>query len=147
MNLHGVLPSDRPSEGPLRILVCDDNVDGANTMALWLRIEGYDVRVVHDGPAALEVARKWKPAVILLDLGLTPIMDGFVTARRLRRDVGLTAALIVAVTGSDRDEDRQETQEAGFDAHMVKPVEPEVLLAMLAERKRQNGGEGGASAP
>ena len=134
---HNALPSDRPSDKPLRILVCDDNVDGANTMALWLRIERYEVRVVHDGPAALETARLWTPEVVLLDLGLTPRMDGFETARRLRRDVGLTAALILAVTGSDCDEDRQGTQEAGFDAHMVKPVDPDVLLAVLAQRKRQ----------
>jgi CheY-like chemotaxis protein len=137
MKPNGAAPSDRTSGEPLRILVCDDNVDGANTMALWLRIERYDVRVVHDGPAALATAREWTPEVVLLDLGLTPRMDGFETARRLRRDVGLTAALIVAVTGSDRDEDREGTQEAGFDAHMVKPVEPDMLLAVLAERKRR----------
>ena len=147
MKPHGAASADGTSEEPLRILICDDNVDGASTMALWLRIERYEVRVVHDGPTALETAREWAPEAVLLDLGLTPSMDGFETARRLRRDVGLMEALIVAVTGSDRDEDRQATQEAGFDAHMVKPVEPDVLLAVLAQRQRRVQDERRASTP
>ena len=120
---------------PLRILLCDDNVDGANTMALWLRIDGHEVRVVHNGPAALEAARAWPPEAVLLDIGLPGKMDGYETARRLRGDVGLTNVLIAAVTGHSHDEDRRQAQEAGFDLHLVKPVEPEVLQEVLARAK------------
>ena len=119
----------------LRILVCDDNVEGADAMALWLRIQSHEVRVVHDGPAALEAARQWPPDVVLLDLVLPTDMDGAETAVRLRRDVGLDEALVGAVTGHCYDEDRRRTAEAGFDLHLVKPVEPEVLQEAL-ERAR-----------
>lgn len=117
---------------PLRILLCDDNVDGAHTMALWLRIDGHEVRVVHNGPAALEAARAAPPEVVLLDIGLPGKMDGFETARRLRGDLGLTDVLIAAVTGRSREEDRQLAHDAGFDLHLVKPVEPEALQEALA---------------
>ena len=127
---------------PLRILLCDDNVDGANTMALWLRIDGHDVRVVHNGPAALEAARAWPPEAVLLDIGLPGKMDGFETARRLRGDLGLTEPLLVAVTGRSHDEDRQHSQDAGFDLHLVKPVEPEVLQEALA-KARPSGAQTG----
>jgi CheY-like chemotaxis protein len=121
----------------LRILVCDDNVDGANALALWLQFEHHDVRVVHDGPAALEAARECPPDVVLMDLGLPASMDGVETARRLRRDVGLANALVVAVTGHGHEVDRLRTQEAGFDMHLVKPVEPEELLEALSHAKPQ----------
>jgi CheY-like chemotaxis protein len=111
----------------LRILICDDNVDGANAMAMWLEMERHEVRVVHDGSAALDAARAWPPDVVLMDLVLPAAMDGFEAARRLRRDVGLHDALVVAVTGHGREEDRQMSQEAGFDLHLVKPVDPEEL--------------------
>ena len=120
----------------LRILVCDDNVDGARTMALWLGIEGHDVRVVHNGPEALEAAQAWPPDVVLMDLALPPSMDGVEAVVRLRRDLGLTEATIVAVTGYGDDEDRRRTQEAGFDLHLVKPVEPEDMLEALKRAKR-----------
>ena len=120
----------------LRILVCDDNVDGARTLALWLGIEGHDVRVVHNGPEALDAARAWPPDVVLMDLALPPSMDGVEAVVRLRRDVGLTDATIVAVTGYGDDEDRRRTQEAGFDLHLVKPVEPEDMLEALRRARR-----------
>ena len=122
---------------PLRILICDDNVDGARTLALWLEMEGHEVRVVHNGLAALEAARERPPDVVLMDLGLGERMDGVEAVRRMRCDLGLADALIVAVTGYGGDEDHQRTTEAGFDLHLVKPVEPEVMLEALARAKRR----------
>ncbi len=122
---------------PLRILICDDNVDGARSMALWLEMEGHEVRSAHTGPAALEAAREQPPDVVLMDLGLGSHMDGVETVRQMRRDLGLTDALIVAVTGSGADDDRRRTTEAGFDLHLVKPVEAEVILDVLRGAKRR----------
>ena len=102
-------------------------------MALWLGIEGHDVRVVHNGPAALEAARAWPPDVVLMDLALPPSMDGVEAAVRLRRDLGLTDATIVAVTGYGDDEDRRRTQEAGFDDHLTKPVDAARLESLLRQ--------------
>ena len=115
-----------------RVLVVDDNVDSAETMAVMLRMWGHDVRMAHDGPGALEAARTHQPDAVLLDLGL-PMMDGFETARRLRQE-GL-AKLLVAVTGFGGVEDRRRATEAGFDTHLTKPVSPEALREVLQNRK------------
>jgi CheY-like chemotaxis protein len=122
---------------PLRILICDDNVDVARTLALWLEIEGHEVRVVHNGPAALEAAREQPPDVVLMDLGLGSPMDGVETARLMRRDLGLADVLLVAITGAGADEDLQRTSEAGFDLHLVKPAAMEELREVLARAKRR----------
>ena len=122
---------------PLRILICDDNVDVARTLALWLEIEGHEVRVVHNGPAALEAAREQPPDVVLMDLGLGSPMDGVETARLMRRDLGLADVLLVAITGSGADEDLQRTSEAGFDLHLVKPAAMEELREVLARAKHR----------
>jgi CheY-like chemotaxis protein len=114
-----------------RVLVVDDNVDSAETMAVMLRMWGHDVRMAHDGPGALEAARTHQPDAVLLDLGL-PVMDGFETARRLRQE-GL-AGLLVAVTGFGGVEDRRRATEAGFDTHLIKPVSPEALREVLQDR-------------
>jgi CheY-like chemotaxis protein len=121
---------------PLRILICDDNVDGARAMALWLELEGHEARTVHNGAAALAAARTWPPDVVLMDISLTGRMDGVQTVQSMRRDLGLADALIVAVTGRDGDGDRQRTKEAGFDLHLVKPVETEVMAKVLSQAKR-----------
>jgi len=122
---------------PLRIVVCDDSVDVARTLALLLEMEGHEVRVVHSGLAVLEAAQRQPPDVVLLDLGLASAPDGVETARRLRRDLGLTDALLVAVTGASGDEDRRRTREAGFDLHLVKPAEPAELLEALQRAQRR----------
>jgi CheY-like chemotaxis protein len=111
-----------------RILVVDDNVDSAETMAEILKLWGHEVETAHDGPAALEAARAHRPDAVLLDLGL-PAMDGYETARRLRQE-GL-GTLLVAVTGFGAAEDRRRTAEAGFDTHLTKPVSPEALRRVL----------------
>jgi CheY-like chemotaxis protein len=119
-----------------RILVVDDNVDSAETMAEILKLWGHEVQTAHDGLGALEAARTQRPDAVLLDLGL-PLMDGFETARRLREE-GL-GMLLVAVTGFGAAEDRRRAAEAGFDTHLTKPVSPEALRRVL----RPPGSEGG----
>jgi CheY-like chemotaxis protein len=111
--------------------VVDDNVDAAESLALALRLTGHDVRVAHDGPAALEAARDTRPDVVLLDLGM-PVMDGFEVARQLRREPGLEGVRLVALTGWGQEEDRRRTRAAGFDEHLVKPVDLGTVQAMLA---------------
>jgi two-component system CheB/CheR fusion protein len=105
-----------------RILVVDDNVDAAETLATLMRLSGHDVRSVHHGMAALEASRTFQPEVVLLDIGL-PRMDGCEVARRLRQMPDMTNALLVALTGYGQDDDRRRSQEAGFNAHLVKPVD------------------------
>jgi CheY-like chemotaxis protein len=111
-----------------RILVVDDNVDSAETMAEILKLWGHEVHTAHDGLGALEAARAQRPDAVLLDVGL-PVMDGYETARRLRAE-GL-ALLLVAVTGFGAAEDRRRAAEAGFDTHLTKPVSPEALRRAL----------------
>ena len=127
----------RDGQGPVvshRILVVDDNRDSAMVLSKLLRYGGHDVQAVHSGSAALEAARAFTPDVVLLDIGL-PDMDGLEVARRLRRDLGLTETLLVAVTGYGHDEDRRKSEDAGFNAHLVKPVDLGALNALLAHSR------------
>jgi CheY-like chemotaxis protein len=98
-----------------------------------LRLLQLEVRVAYDGPAALTAAQEFIPNVVLLDIGL-PGMDGYEVARQLRNQSGSPQPFLVAVTGYGQAEDRQRSQAAGFDRHMVKPVDPEELKRMLSER-------------
>ncbi|HYH44950.1 MAG TPA: ATP-binding protein, partial [Thermoanaerobaculia bacterium] len=118
------------SGGGLRVLVVDDNADAAETVALLLRMWGYEARTANDGAQAFEVAAELDPEVVLLDIGL-PGLDGYEVARRLRAGAQ-GGARLVAMTGYGRDEDRRRALEAGFDEHLVKPVEPATLRAVLA---------------
>jgi PAS domain S-box-containing protein len=118
-----------------RVLVVDDNVDAANSLALFLRMEGHEVHIANDGPTALEAAQTIRPEVVLLDIGL-PRMDGYKVARRLRQQAGLHDLLLVAVTGYGQDEDRRRAREAGFDAHLVKPADPGALKQLLDRCER-----------
>lgn len=124
--------SENSSNGPARrILVVDDNKDAAASLGMLLKLLGHDVRIANDGPGALELAAASPPEVVLLDIGL-PRMDGLEVARRLRNDLGLKDALLVALTGYGQDEDRRRSQEAGFNAHLVKPVDLDELPKLLA---------------
>jgi CheY-like chemotaxis protein len=114
----------------LRVLLVDDNVDGADSLAALVRLAGHDTRVAHDGPGALEAAAAFRPQVVVLDIGL-PGLTGYEVARRLRADPDLAGASLVAVTGYGRDEDRERAREAGFDHHLTKPVEFAQLLDLL----------------
>jgi PAS domain S-box-containing protein len=114
-----------------RVLVVDDNQDAADSLAMLLRLAGQDVRSAYDGPSALAQAKDFQPALVFLDIGM-PGMDGYETARRLRGEPGLRGVVLVAVTGWGQEEDRRRSAEAGFDCHMVKPVEPKALDGLLA---------------
>jgi PAS domain S-box-containing protein len=116
---------------PRRILVVDDNVDGAKSLTMLLRMYGHEVHTAHDGPAALEVARNTPLDVVLLDIGM-PHMSGLEVARRLRGDLRLTNVLLIAMTGYGQDDDRHRSQAAGFNAHMIKPLDLDALQAILA---------------
>ena len=117
-----------------RVLVCDDNVDGAESLALMLGLLGHEVRTVHDGAHALATVATWRPDVALLDIGL-PGMSGYELAQRLREDTALTGTLLVAVTGWGTDSDQRRSAEAGFDHHLTKPVEAAALEAVLTARR------------
>ena len=114
-----------------RVLVVDDNHDAADSLGMLLRLLGAEVSVVHDGRSALEAMTTFKPAVVLLDLGM-PHMDGLEVARRIREDPRMSGATIVALTGWGQREDRRRTGEAGFDYHLVKPADLTALQSILA---------------
>jgi two-component system CheB/CheR fusion protein len=115
-----------------RVLVVDDNVDTARATALLLEADGHAVETAHDGRKALDVARAFRPEVVLLDIGL-PGMNGYAVARALRADAALGAARLIAVSGYGRESDRALAREAGFDEHVVKPVDPDALSALVGE--------------
>jgi signal transduction histidine kinase/ActR/RegA family two-component response regulator len=116
---------------PLRVLVVEDSEPLAVLLVSMLEMWGHEVRAAGNGPVALQVARSYLPDVILLDIGL-PGMNGYDVARQLRTEAPQEKFLIAAMTGYDREEHRRRSQEAGFDHHLVKPVEPDALEAVLA---------------
>jgi len=116
----------------LRVLVVDDNRDSADSLALLLRLRGHEAQACYDGTSALEAARALEPHAVLLDLSM-PDLDGFEVCRRLREQ-GLEGALILALTGYGQDTDRNRSLASGFDAHLVKPVDPELVAKLLDER-------------
>ncbi|WP_437675503.1 ATP-binding protein [Sorangium sp. So ce131] len=120
----------------LRVLLVDDNVDAADGLRRILQLHGHTVAMAHDGPAALEAARASKPDLILLDIGL-PGMDGYEVVRLLRAEPEPKRAYIAAVSGYGQDQDRRRSREAGFDAHLTKPVVAEQLLDLVAKAARQ----------
>jgi CheY-like chemotaxis protein len=120
-----------PPRVTLRILVVDDHPDSAPMLAELLRISGSDVRIARDGEEALEVVAEYRPEVVLLDIGL-PKMDGYSVARAIRKEPWGASMVLVALTGWGQEGDRQRSKEAGFDHHLVKPVDPRMLLQLLA---------------
>jgi CheY-like chemotaxis protein/two-component sensor histidine kinase len=127
---HDAAPG-RAQRGSLRIMVVDDNVDAAATLAMLLEAAGHSVVIEHEPLRALERARTDALQVCLLDIGL-PGMDGYELARRLRAQPATAHALLVAITGYGQDSDRQLASEAGFDRHLVKPIDLDTLQAALA---------------
>ena len=113
-----------------RVLIVDDNLDTAESLARLLKRAGHEIALAHDGSEALVRAREQSPETIILDIGL-PGMDGFEVARRLRADARCANSVFIAVTGYGRPEDRQKSKEAGFDHHLVKPVHMDQLKGLL----------------
>ena len=118
--------------GGLRVLVADDNVDAAETLAALLAEMGHEVREVHDGEAAVQAAASFDPHLLLLDIGM-PKMTGYEACARIRRLLGGERRTLVAVTGWGQPQDLQRSQEAGFDRHLVKPIDPQLLGPLMEE--------------
>lgn len=127
----------QPAGKGCRVLAVDDNVDAAEILAMLLEASGHDVRMAHDGPTALQAALDYRPDVVLLDIGL-PGLDGFEVAKRIRQHPTLKSIVLVAMTGYGQKTDRQRSQEAGFDHHLVKPAdfgEVQKILATVSEKR------------
>ena len=122
----------RTESSPNRILVVDDNIDQAGSLAMLLGTMGHEIRVAYDGPGGIAIAAEFKPDVVFLDIGL-PGMDGHEVARYLRGTLGLRQALVIALSGYGTEDDRKRSAESGFDAHLVKPADPARLAQLLAE--------------
>jgi CheY-like chemotaxis protein len=116
----------------VRLLVVDDNQDAAELLTELLGKKGYVTRVAFDGPTGLQVAREFQPHLAILDVGL-PVMDGYELAAKLRQEPALTGLKLVALTGYGQDSDRHRARAAGFDVHLVKPIDPGQLLRLLRE--------------
>ena len=121
-----------PNDAALRILVVDDSIDGAETLAAALSAKGYQTRVAFDAPAALRIAVEFLPSVAFLDLGL-PGMDGYELAARLRGLPQLNGIKLCALTGYGQEADRQKTRDGGFDHHLVKPIVLDAIEAILCD--------------
>ncbi|MEP7380957.1 MAG: histidine kinase N-terminal domain-containing protein [Gemmatimonadota bacterium] len=118
------------ARAPRRVLVVDDNHDGADTLQMILELAGYETCVAHDGLDALAKVARFRPDVLLLDIGL-PRMNGYDVCRRVRESLCGDAMVIIALTGWGQDDDRVRSRDAGFDHHLVKPVDPASLLTLL----------------
>jgi signal transduction histidine kinase/ActR/RegA family two-component response regulator len=114
----------------MKILIVDDNVDAAESLSLLLTDSGHNVRTAHGGREAVNAAKQFLPEAMVLDLGM-PEMDGYAVARAVREDPALAGTRLIALSGYGQPEDRRRTAEAGFEAHLIKPVEPDKLLAAL----------------
>jgi len=123
--------AQKPIQSSLRILVVDDNRDGATTLAMMLKIMGNDTCTAYDGQAGVDVAEEFRPDVILLDIGL-PKLNGHEACRRIREQPWSKGVVLIAVTGWGQDEDIRRSHDAGFDHHLVKPVDPQALMKLLA---------------
>lgn len=120
------------SFAPQRVLVAEDNADLAESMAMLLRLEGHEVRIAYDGPSALDLADEFRPNAAVLDIGL-PGLDGYELARKLRARQYGRGLLLIAVTGYGQPEDHLRSREAGFDVHLVKPLDPYTVGAEIGK--------------
>jgi CheY-like chemotaxis protein len=142
------LSTETPAEAPIvvsgkvfrarRVMIVDDNVDAAFTLSLLLKHKGHDVHATNGAKEALDLARTFRPEVIFLDIGM-PELDGYEACRRIRQMDAVKHAYVVALTGWGQDRDRRRAIEAGFDAHLVKPVDPDRIDALLADMPERIG--------
>lgn len=122
----------------LRVLVVDDNVDAAETLALYLDGIGHTTRLAHDGERALRLAEELRPHVVLLDLGL-PQLDGYEVALGIRAEPWAKDVLICAITAWGRPSDHDISRVAGIDHHLLKPVNPQLLVTLIREARSGRG--------
>lgn len=113
-----------------KIMVVDDNVDGADSLGMLLEFMDYDVRTVYDGLQAVELARTWQPDLVILDINM-PVMDGYEAARKLRSMKNTPRLVLVALTARTSPADRASSKAAGFDLHLAKPIGPEQLAEVV----------------
>ncbi len=125
------------TEQPLRLLIVDDNVDAANVLAMFLEAIGHTVSIEHDPVKALERARREVPDICLLDIGL-PGMDGNELAMRLKSQTETKNCKLIAITGYSQESDRKSTAAAGFDHHLVKPIDLQELTGLLQAHEHGN---------
>jgi signal transduction histidine kinase/DNA-binding response OmpR family regulator len=116
-----------------RVLVIEDNRDAAESMRLLFAMTGHEVQVAHAGPEGVQVAQAFQPQVVLCDIGLPGGMDGYAVARAIRHDPALATVRLIALSGYGQDEDRRRSREAGFDVHLIKPVDFADLRRMITE--------------
>jgi two-component system CheB/CheR fusion protein len=121
------------NQGGRSILVVDDNRDSAESLAMVLGVHGHHVETRGDGPSALVAVRERRPDVVVLDIGL-PQMDGYEVARQLRAMPGGQEMVLIALTGYGQSEDKQRSLDAGFNYHLVKPVDPGILEKLITRR-------------
>ncbi len=121
-----------PSAGARRVLVVEDNADAAESMQLLLELRGFAAAIAGDGLAGLELARQFRPDVVLCDIGLPGGLDGYAVARALRADPAFAGLRLIALTGYGQAEDQRQAYAAGFDLHLTKPVDPAKLFQLLA---------------
>jgi CheY-like chemotaxis protein len=135
------MPAAAPNGAPMaetgtpaarRVLVVDDNVDSAESLAMLLRLGGHEIETAYDGLQAVEAAERFKPDLVLLDIGL-PGIDGYDAAACIREGSAGREVVLVAITGWGQEQDRRRSREAGFDAHLTKPVDMAALSRLLAE--------------
>jgi CheY-like chemotaxis protein len=120
-----------PGPRPLRIVIADDNPDALSTLGMLLLVVGHDVRVASDGVEAVFVTEAFRPDVVMLDIGM-PGMSGLDAARRIRALTWDHDPVLIATTGWNEQADRQRTRDAGFDHHLVKPMDPAALIRLLS---------------
>jgi CheY-like chemotaxis protein len=128
-------PAAAAAATPLRVLIADDDRDGALMLHVLLQSEGHEVRTVHGGQEALDAAREFKPHVVLLDIGM-PKITGYEAARRLRERYGVKCPVLIAVTAWNQPIDKILADLAGFNYHVAKPYEPAELLGLLEQARR-----------
>jgi PAS domain S-box-containing protein len=124
-------PAEMPRTAGLRVVIVDDNADAADSLAMVLELEGHKVRTAGDGIAGLELIGEFAPQAVILDIGL-PGLNGYELARRIRHEHHDTGILLIAVTGWGQQQDKQTAEEAGFDHHFTKPVDPRELQRVLS---------------
>lgn len=122
--------NEADSRSRFRVLVIDDNQDAADSLALLLRLRGYESRAAYSGEAGLEEAAAFRPDCLVLDIGM-PGLDGYEVARRVRRDALLSRSRLIALSAYSSDEYRRQANEAGFDHYLVKPADPRALEGLL----------------
>jgi len=140
-------PAEAPAEehsSPRRILVVDDNEDAATSLVMLLQMTGHETYVAHDGLAAIKAVEKHRPEVVLLDIGL-PALNGYEVCRRIRQQPLGKEMVLIALTGWGQEKDRRDSREAGFDGHLVKPVDYASLMALLSSLAIEKMSAGGVA--